>query len=34
MHPAGEEEARAQIDKLKERIHHWQGEKALNEFMD
>ena len=30
----GEEEARAQIDKLKERIHHWQGEKALNEFMD
>jgi NTE family protein len=30
----GEEEARAQIDKLKEQIHHWQGEKALNESMD
>ena len=30
----GEEEARARIDKLKERINNWQGEKALNESME
>lgn len=30
----GEEEARALIDKLKEQMDHWQGEKALNEPME